>query len=105
MITPQGEAVAIDWDGASVGAPASDVGRAYYLLRSWALAPGPWDHRLIEPMRAPIAAAYLEAYLAAETVTRDEVDQWMLPMAAARSFENIPEEFDELSLLVDGLLR
>ena len=94
MITPEGEGVAFDWDGAKRGAPAADVARAFLLLSNWALAPGPFDHDLIEPMRAVLGESYLDAYLAGSDLTHEEIEAWMLPVAAGRLNENIAEERD-----------
>ena len=92
MITPEGEGVAFDWDGTKRGAPAADVARAFLLLSAWALAPGPFDPVRIEPMRAVLSEAYLNAYLAGSDLTRREIEAWMLPVTAGRLSENIVEE-------------
>ena len=94
MITPEGEAVAFDWDGAKRGAPAADVARACFLLSDWAIAPGPYDSELIEPMRAALSTSYLETYLARSPLTSDDVEAWKLPVAAGRLREDISEERD-----------
>ena len=105
MITPDGEGVAFDWDGAKRGAPAADVARAFFLLSDWALAPGPFDHDLIQPMRNLLSETYLDTYLAGSSLTRADVGGWMLPVAAGRLDEHIEEERELVLAQVDRLSR
>lgn len=93
ILTPAG-AVVIDWANAARGCPAADVARSWLLLRM-----GP-------PIRHPVLAGLVQGaltlagqaflarrlWLARGTITRAQIDAWLLPLMAARLEEHVPGE-------------
>lgn len=104
MITPDGEVLAIDWDGAMSGPPASDVARASFLLDSWAPAPGPWDLDQIDELRHNLHDSYLAEYLRVSDVNESDIESWRLPVAAGRLNEGIPSETELVRSQVASLI-
>jgi hypothetical protein len=58
---------------------------------------------LIEAGRRLWYQVYLRRYCQLRSVTPKQVDTWLLPVAAARLAEGIPEEVERLSKLVSQL--
>ncbi|MEJ8544709.1 phosphotransferase [Brevibacillus borstelensis] len=92
--------VVIDWMTAVRGNPFADVARTVVMLAYASLPQG-----LPEPVKQGIMAvrkqfetSYLEAYLRSAKGSMDDVEQWYLPIMAARLCESIPlEEKDVLA--------
>ncbi|QAY68056.1 phosphotransferase family protein [Paenibacillus protaetiae] len=97
----------IDWMNGTVGQPAADVARTVLLIRHGALPDdAPSDViEAIQHMRENIISIYLEHYLQVSGLQQAEIDQWLLPVAAARLAEGQPEQEQKQILgLVDRLL-
>ncbi|GIP22176.1 phosphotransferase family protein [Paenibacillus sp. J22TS3] len=84
----------IDWMTGMIGNPAGDVARTLLLFR-FGMMPDEAPHRVkeaFEQMRETISEVYLEQYLSSSGLQRNDIDEWMLPIAAARLSEWIPDE-------------
>jgi aminoglycoside phosphotransferase (APT) family kinase protein len=95
LITSHGPVI-IDWITGTRGHPLGDVARTILLLQTGGLPPGiPFHMRvLINASRALLLTVYLNRYLQLHPAARRQVDEWRLPILAARLFEveNYPEE-------------
>ncbi len=85
LLTNEGPVI-IDWVDATCGLPAADVARSVVLFK-YAVLP-PTIHMAareqFETIRQVFVEAYLTQYCELTGVTRDEIDQWIIPVAAAR---------------------
>lgn len=92
MITPD-DAVVLDWINASIGNPAADVARTILLLRDAAPPPGisGWKAKLLDILRKKFFGIYFQEYLKISGVSARNVEAWILPVAAARLTENLPQ--------------
>jgi Ser/Thr protein kinase RdoA (MazF antagonist) len=97
----------IDWENVRSGNPAADVARSIFLIR---------DAASLDELPAAIAAvaaivrrAFLRGYLAGYRAVRPldarEVEEWRLPILAARLAEGIVEEQPMVSREIDAALR
>jgi aminoglycoside phosphotransferase (APT) family kinase protein len=81
ILGPLGHETLVDWLDATRGDPAADVCRSYVLIRR---------------MAPKIAAAYVDAYVAASNESLERILSWLPFVAAARLAEGVPEEADGL---------
>lgn len=93
MLTARGPML-LDWMTARQGDPAADVARTRMLFT---FADVPDAHGLmrwvINLARGALSRQYLDRYLELQPhVSQREVETWMIPIAAARLAEGIPEE-------------
>jgi len=103
LITARGPVI-IDWHDTVRGHPLGDVARTL-LLMSMGDPPGTsaplrW---IFGRFRSALCNAYLRQYGALTGATYAEIDAWMLPLAAGRLSEKIPEEVDSLMARVKAL--
>ena len=97
--------IIIDWPDASQGNPLADVARTSMLFRL-AEVPSFYARRwLINSVRALFHSIYLRRYLRLRPGSREEIAAWLLPVAAARLSEDIPEEEPRLLALVEANLK
>ncbi|MDU0200586.1 phosphotransferase family protein [Paenibacillus sp. MAH-36] len=87
----------IDWMTGMSGHPAGDITRTLLLFRYGTLPEAAPSHvkDQLQAMRKRMGEVYLTYYLAHSNLRLDEIDHWMLPVAAARLTEWIPEEEKE----------
>jgi len=97
--------IIIDWTDATQGNPLADVARTCLLLRMAALLPSTPRRWLIDSARALFHSIYLRRYLRLRPASRQQIDAWLLPVAAARLSEDIPEEEPRLLALVEADLK
>jgi len=98
----------IDWMTGVAGDPASDVARSLLLLDYGTMPPGTPKPiiALFAYLRKKLSASYLKRYLELSGMRYEEIDKWMLPLAAGRLAEWIPqEEKGNLLLLVKQRLK
>jgi Ser/Thr protein kinase RdoA (MazF antagonist) len=90
-----GGVVAIDWTGASRGAPAADVARSFLIMRHGAVTPD--ATRMVKVLarvgRRALWAAYASDYGRADVAA---ASRWLPAVAAARLAEDIDGERDHL---------
>lgn len=98
----------IDWMTGMIGNPAGDVARTLLLFRFGTLpddAPKSVKDAL-QLMRDKINEIYLEQYLTNSDLQFSDIDEWMLPIAAARLSEWIPDQEKALLLnLIEERLK
>ena len=95
------EPVIIDWVDATQGSPLVDAARTNLLLRDGDLPPSMNERRRqkIAERRYLFCEAYLEHYTQMQSISREVIARWELPVAAARLSEGISS--DEKSTLLD----
>ena len=95
------EPVVIDWVDATQGSPLVDAARTNLLLRDGDLPPSMNERRRqkIAERRYLFCEAYLEHYTQMQSISREAIARWELPVAAARLSEGISN--DEKSALLD----
>lgn len=93
----------IDWMTGMSGHPAGDAARTALLLRFGSLpdnAPAEVAAWLTD-MRAELLDGYLLSYAKQTGTTREQIERWMPPVAAARLCDGIPEaEKETLAIFV-----
>ena len=88
------ELVIIDWTNAYIGNPFGDVARTCLMIRSPFLPPEAFKLMvtLSRVIKRLIYSAYLKEYTKLTKSTFKSIDEWILPIAAARFREKIPGE-------------
>lgn len=88
----------IDWNNAALGDPAADVARTLLVLRSPHLPPDlPRTVRpLVKGLKRWLAGAYEREYRRRFGLSGPALEAWLLPVAAARLWEEVPGERDWL---------
>jgi uncharacterized protein (TIGR02172 family) len=83
----------IDWENATSGHPLADVARTLLLLRmGWLYAENPTRRLLRHRVTPMFIALYLRRYRQLHPATRQEIEAWALPVAAARLSEGVTHE-------------
>ncbi|MGM1048093.1 MAG: aminoglycoside phosphotransferase family protein [Bacillota bacterium] len=84
----------IDWMTGTIGNPAGDVARTVILLSLGTMPEGTPKivTRLISILRNRIKSVYVKQYLKLSRLDFLEIDRWILPVAAARLTEWLPDE-------------
>ncbi len=98
--------VPIDWNGAYIGNPLGDVARTYLMINSPLVPVGvPEAYAMFFYCPKFLAGCtYINNYLELAKAKFEDIDAWMLPVAAARLKDNIPGEKDWLfSIIADRL--
>lgn len=90
LITAE-EPVIIDWVDATQGSPLVDVARTTLLLRVSELPPSADERRRrkVAEVRHLFYEAYLEHYMLIQSISREAIARWELPIAAARLSEGV----------------
>ena len=101
-----GKAKVIDWMTAGIGNPCADVCRTSVILNSNIL---PSDSYALQAVairifRKIFYRAYINQYISTTGKTLKEIEQWLLPVAAARLAENIESEKQYLNEIVQRKL-
>lgn len=83
----------IDWMTGMIGNPAGDVARTMLLFKFGTMPDGTPIHfvELFAQFRQYILERYLKEYISVSALELTEVNQWLIPVAAARLTEWIPE--------------
>ena len=103
-----GQHCVIDWMTGMAGDPAGDVARTWVILKSGKLPDDaePAIREGFERARSLILQQYLAHYISLSGISREQIDAWMLPVAAARLDENLPlPEAEHLLQFVRDKLR
>jgi aminoglycoside phosphotransferase (APT) family kinase protein len=100
IVLPTRGPTILDWTDATGGHPLADVARTALLMQHGAVPPHIPGRWLIETGRALWYRLYLRRYCLLRSVSPEQVDVWMLPIAAARLSEGIPEEEERLLRLI-----
>ncbi|MCU6707436.1 phosphotransferase [Paenibacillus sp. J5C_2022] len=98
----------IDWMSGMSGHPCGDVARTWLLL-TFGTVPDEMpekEGKQLNLMRRRLTEIYLNNYVKLSGATQSGIEEWLLPMAAARLDEWIPEaELNTLTAFVQGRLR
>jgi len=97
--------VIIDWVEATCGHPLADVARTTLMMRHASVPPHVPGRRLIEVGRRLWYEVYLRSYCQLQGITPQQLDAWLLPVAAARLSDGIPEEAETLARLIAQLAQ
>ena len=92
LITAE-EPVIIDWVDVTQGSPLVDIARTTLILRVSELPPSANERRRqkVAEVRHLFYEAYLEHYTQIQSISREAIARWELPVAAARLSEEISE--------------
>jgi tRNA A-37 threonylcarbamoyl transferase component Bud32 len=95
--------VIIDWADASQGNRLADLARTLVILQYGGLPSGmkPFKRKAVLYVRNLLAGKYLRSYRRSFHFSLDSLEEWILPIAAARLSENLPvSEKERLVMLV-----
>jgi Ser/Thr protein kinase RdoA (MazF antagonist) len=104
MLTTNGPRI-LDWPTAMSGNPVGDVARTSLILRLLEPSPEmsiPWALRLVRDI---FHATYLRRYRQIRLVSREAIEAWLLPVAVARTLENVAYEHDNLPRFIETLMN
>ena len=107
IIVADNKPVAIDWINVSSGNPFADVVRTCLMIGSPAMPPGSSILSVIVSKIAKklIFSFYLKEYIKCTKSNFENIDTWLLPVAAARLREKIPGEEKWLLRIIDDRLK
>ncbi len=107
IIVSNDKLVAIDWSGAYRGDPSGDVARTCLIINSPAIPSGIPD--IVGTMSAfpkwMTCRLYLNEYIRASKAKLENIDAWMLPVAADRLRARIPGEEKWLMEIINKRLK
>jgi len=101
---PEESPAIIDWTDTYVGNPLADVARTSILLSSPFIPPG-FPAVLIPALKIVkrvLNRTYLQTYFRLTDTAPKNLDDWLLPVAAARLRENLPGERQWLLRFIDA---
>ena len=101
--SPKGYVV-LDWGDAYAGNKFSDVARTFIIFNSPHLPRNVSSRiaRILLPIRNQLCSSYLKEYMNITKSSWLDIQPWILPIAAARLEENIPDEQDWLLQVIDS---
>ncbi len=94
IIVTDDKPVVIDWNNAYIGYPLSDVARTCLMINFPSIPPdlSLVQKKLLKIFRKVIYKAYIKEYMKISNVCFEDIDEWLLPIAAARLSEKVPGE-------------
>lgn len=92
IILAKQQPIIIDWLDASQGPPLADVARTLMLFTIPPLSMHPIKKLLISWLRAGTLKVFLDEYFSLLPEGKDQLDDWLSVVLAARLAEKIPEE-------------
>ncbi len=107
IINSNNKLVAIDWSSGYRGDPSGDVARTCLIINSQAALPGTPDVMLTMSKFPKLLTywTYLNEYLRISKIKFEDVDAWMLPVAAAKLKDKIPGEEKWLMKIINKRLE
>jgi len=92
IIVTKEKSVIIDWMTATSGNPVSDIARSSIVFRFGVIPEDKSyvEKRVIDFFRGKLYSEYLKHYLEISGISIEQIEQWELPVAAARLIEGIP---------------
>jgi hypothetical protein len=98
---------AIDWSSGYKGNPLGDVARTYLILNTPAVPPGISDIVAAMSIYPKWLACwiYMNEYMRIAKVKFEDIDAWMLPVAAARLKDKVPGEEKWLMKIINKRLK
>lgn len=96
----------IDWTNSYCGNPLGDTARTLLMFESTYMPPetSKIAAAFSGMIRKSLCSAYLKEYMKLSKVKREDIEEWMLPIAAARLRENVPGEKEWLLNIIDRAL-
>ncbi|WP_168123019.1 aminoglycoside phosphotransferase family protein [Paenibacillus sp. HB172176] len=84
----------IDWMTAMIGHPNGDAARTLLLMRFGTMPEGTPNHVVeqFSRLRTQLANDYLKSYMELSNQTMEDIENWLLPVAAARLADWLPGE-------------
>lgn len=99
--------IPIDWNGAYKGNPLGDVARTCLIIISPLVPPGTTDDmvKLYNYTKWSIYWTYLNEYMRRSKARFEDIDAWILPVAAAKLKDKVPGEEKWLMDMIDKRLE
>jgi aminoglycoside phosphotransferase (APT) family kinase protein len=101
-----GKAVIIDWMNASIGNPEADLAE-YIIMIRYGILPSSLPSKAVDyfnSLRELIISVFISEYMQLSGITYDEIDPWILPIAANKLAADVITE-DEKDLLIKEIRR
>lgn len=99
VIIQEDKPVIIDWMTLCYGDKCSDVARTGIILKFSELPNGPWlVKKMVHYLHNRLYKVYIKEYLKITGISKKDVEQWVLPVAAARLREGISKQEKEALL-------
>ena len=101
ILMSNGNPVMIDWNDATNGNPETDIAEYIVMIKFAILPPNTPQNvvRLFDSIRGTIIKVFMDEYTLLTGTTYDEVDPWIVPIAARKlSADAISEEEKQLLL-------
>jgi uncharacterized protein (TIGR02172 family) len=107
IIISEDKYIPIDWNGAYKGNPLSDVARTCLIMTSPMIPPGTpfMMDKLYQCTKWLIYMTYLNEYMKRAKGRFEDLDAWMLPVAAAKLKDKVPGEEKWLLDFIDKRLE
>ena len=107
ILVANGKAIDIDWMNTSRGNPMGDVQRTCLMIQSPYISSDrpPILKFVVKGIKRLLHYWYQKHYLKLSGATKVELRSWLVPVAAARIRENIPDEKEWLIGLIDKSLK
>lgn len=103
LISPRGPVI-LDWPTATSGNPLADVARTSLLLTRGDIPDFIAGRWIINVVRHLFHRSYIQQYLKQTGQTIESIEDWLVPVAAARLDEGIEAEYPMLLRMIDRLL-
>lgn len=99
--------VAIDWNGAYTGNFLGDVARTCMIINSPAIPYGTLDimNNTFQYVKRSIYWTYISEYMRLAKIKLEDIDEWMLPVAAAKLKDRVPGEEKWLMNIINKRLE
>jgi aminoglycoside phosphotransferase (APT) family kinase protein len=99
VLIAKDRAVIIDWMTAARGNPLADVARTSIMFKFGDVSEKPYlEKKMINFFRTKFLSEYINHYMDISSVKLEQIEQWELPVAAARLSEGIPDS-EKMTLL------
>lgn len=100
ILISENKYIVIDWMTGTRGSAVADIARTYVLLKMGALPLGTskLKKNIIEFVRRKFYSEYIKQYLKKSSILMEDIEKWVLPIAAARLVEWLPE-YEKVELL------
>ncbi|GFN30046.1 phosphotransferase family protein [Paenibacillus xylaniclasticus] len=104
ILMTEDRSYAIDWVDANIGDPMGDVTRTSLMIQT-PYNPTDIPAEMLRQLKEKLNRTYLEEYFRLTGTSEEQLECWILPVAAARLRENIPGERQWLLHMIDSRLK
>jgi aminoglycoside phosphotransferase (APT) family kinase protein len=104
VLTAHGPRI-LDWPTAARGHPLGDVARTSLILRLLEPSPEMSIPCALRLVRDIFHTTYLRRYMQLRSVSREAIEMWLLPVAVARTLEQVVYEHENLPRLIEKLMN